>query len=523
MLIIVGNKMFIPNIKTSKFMLSLTALLVFGCGDNNSKVPNPEPVVPPSEENSPASQFPEGVWVQLGFGRAIKVTGDIIDIYDYTRETCLLERNTTQRELASLLTVDSVDVDGFIATEDAGILAFSKRDSMPPACLDNRLIIEYEPVSTLNHIIHNFNDYYPFFELRGILDWEERVSTARAQVHSLTTDEELLTILITLLSGLNDGHVTITAGDDFEYTPASTDGTFIDIFELGFINQSETIDFNDYLSSQFKIMGDIRDSYFDPDSLKMTGGESQDVFQWATIGNGVIGYLEINGMPGISQGMTENDVTATEELMDSILTDLAHTEALIINVMFNGGGDLAVADAIASRFSTEKVIVSAYEAITYDDFLTPQRTPRIHRELAPTERVSYNRPIATISGPNTYSAAEHFLLSMRALKHPVCFIGEPSDGILSAILDKQLPTEDVSLGLSNMIIYDHTGQSFEAVGVPVDIESTTFEVVDSNSERSGAIDAAMTALGFGYLVNQSAPAADCAFVDARTRLESSAP
>ena len=74
-----------------------------------------------------------------------------------------------------------------------------------------------------------------------------------------------------------------------------------------------------------------------------------------------------------------------------------------------------------------------------------------------------------------------------------------------------------------MVIYDHTGQSFEGVGVPVDIESTTFEVVDSNSDSTKAIDEALAALGFGYLVNRDTPAADCAFKEARVRLETTAP
>lgn len=515
--------MFLPNRNSLKLALYLSALLLFGCGGNGSKVANPEPVIPPPEETPSVVQFPDGVWIQKGFGRAMNVMGETIDLYDYTRETCLIARNTTQEDLATILTIETVTSEELVAIEDGGILVFSKRDAMPPACLDDRLITENGPVATLEHFIHNFNDYYPFFEVRGVTDWEERVEIARVQVNSQTTDQELSETLITLLSGLDDGHVRLSAGDDFEFTPASPVGKVGDILESGFQNQSEITDFGEYVNAQFQRMIEIRDSYFDVGSLEMAGGENQDVFQWATIENGLVGYIEILSMGGISQSSEENDAAASEALMDRILTDLAHTEALIINVMVNGGGDLAVADAVASRFSTEKVTVFSYETISYDDSATPQRTPLVHREMLPTERVSYRRPVATISGSNTFSAAEHFLLSMRALNHPVCFIGERSDGILSAVLDKKLPTEGVRLDLSNMIIYDHTGQAFESVGVPVDIESATFAVVDSNSERNDAIDAAMTALGFGYLVNRDTQADDCSLVDARTRFESSAP
>ncbi len=515
--------MFFPNRNSLRLGFFLSGLILFGCGDNDRAVPSPAPADPPADENPSAVQIPDGVWDQIGFGRTINVTGETVGIYDYTRETCLVVSNTTQDELAKTLIVDTVNSEEFIATEDGAMFVYSKRDAIPAACLDDRLITENGPESTFEHTIHNFNDYYPFFELRGILDWDERTANARAQINSQTTDEELLNTLITLISDLGDGHVMLSAGDDFEFFPLNPDGKIEDVLVSGFQNQSEVTDFGMYVNAQFQRLAEIRDSYFDDGSLKMTGGENQDTFQWATIGNGVVGYLEINSMGGISESSAEDDLAASEELMDTILTDLVHTEALIINISVNGGGDLAITDAIASRFSTEKVIVSSYQAFGYDDTHTQQRSPRVHRELAPTERVSYSRPIATISGPNTYSAAEHFLLSMRALKHPVCFIGEPSDGILSAPLDKQLPTEGVRLGLSNMVTYDHTGQAFEAIGVPVDIESTTFEVVDSNSHRNHAIDAAITALGFGYLINRNMPAANCAFMDARMRFETSAP
>lgn len=517
--------MFSPTKKSSISLLSLAALMVSACADSDRARPSPEPVspAPPPEEDPVEQALPDGVWIQKGFGRALEIAGESVAQYDFTRETCLSVRTIAQDELTEIITVGTVSSDEVVATEDSGTLVFSKRDELPSACQDNRLITENGPVATLNHIIHNFDDYYPFFELRGILDWDERVRTARGQVNEQTTDEELLDTLLALLSGLDDGHVTLSAGDEFEFTPANPAGKILDILETGFAAQSEITNFEAYLTEQLSRILAIRDSYFDAGSLKSAGGENQDIFQWATIGNGLVGYIEINSMGGISLNAAESDAVVAEDLMDRVLTDLQHTEALIINVLSNGGGELSVADAVAGRFSADIVTVSAYEVISYDGTSTPERTPLVERELAPTERVSYSGPVATISGPNTFSAAEHFLLSMRALNHPVCFIGELSDGILSAVLDKPLPTEGTMLGLSNMIIYDHTGQAFEAVGVPVDIEATTFETVDSNSNSIAAIDAAITALGFGYLVDRSGQAAECSFMEARTRLEFSAP
>lgn len=508
------------NSHTSKSMLLLTAFLAPSCDGSSF---NPPPVSPPDPIGTPTEPdqpIPDGVWIQKGFGRAFDITGASVRFYDYTRDTCLINNNLTQDQLLGIISLESVEPDEFIATEDSGSLVFSKREALPPACLDDRLISEDGPVETLNHFIGNFSDYYPFFEERGVTNWDERVRNARLNVNDHTSNEDLEFELIELLSGLDDFHVTLSDEFGNEFSPGDLSGKIQGVLETGFENQTEITDVNEYVEIQFQQIEAIRNNYFDDGTLKRAGSEDEDVFLWATIGNGQVGYLEVNSMGGLD---AENDVLATEELFDQILIDIANTEALIINLSINGGGELSIADAIASRFTTGTVGVSSYEVISYDDSPMAQRTDLVHRDLNPTERVSYAQPIATISGPNSLSAAEHFLLSMRALNHPVCFIGEPSDGVLSAILEKPLPLEGLKLGMTNMIVYDHTGQNFEVTGIPVDIEAITFEVVDSDTERNKALDAALEALGFGNLIDRGSQAEDCAFINARTRFEVNAP
>jgi len=77
--------------------------------------------------------------------------------------------------------------------------------------------------------------------------------------------------------------------------------------------------------------------------------------------------------------------------------------------------------------------------------------------------------------------------------------------------------------MTNMIVYDHTGQNFEASGIPVDIEAVTFSIAEPDTEKNEAIDAALIALGFGYLVDSSTQADDCSLTNARTRFEFNAP
>ncbi len=61
-----------------------------------------------------------------------------------------------------------------------------------------------------------FKDNYAFFDLKGI-SWDDAYIQYRNQVTATTTQEELISILGKMVDPLQDGHITISKGDDIVY------------------------------------------------------------------------------------------------------------------------------------------------------------------------------------------------------------------------------------------------------------------------------------------------------------------
>ena len=67
-----------------------------------------------------------------------------------------------------------------------------------------------------------------------------------------------------------------------------------------------------------------------------------------------VGYLCIYGMGGFSYGNTDSQVDALNEALNEILSELSNTDALIVDVSFNGGGADLFSLEIASHFADKK-------------------------------------------------------------------------------------------------------------------------------------------------------------------------
>lgn len=159
-----------------------------------------------------------------------------------------------------------------------------------------------------------------------------------------------------------------------------------------------------------------------------------------------------------SLGQKEQLSTVRSE-MDEILQGLAATEGLIIDVRFNGGGSDEFALAIARYFADSTRLVFNKENYNIAD-----PTPQQPFYLEPyANDAAYTKPVTVISGPDTGSAAEIFVMAMKTLPN-VAHIGEATEGILSDELDIQL-MEGWNLGLSYQIYYDADGNVHESTGL----------------------------------------------------------
>ena len=105
----------------------------------------------------------------------------------------------------------------------------------------------------------------------------------------------------------------------------------------------------------------------------------------------------------------------------------------------------------------------------------------------------YSKPIAIIASDMTASAAEIFLMTMRARQRQTLIIGDPSAGELSDILSKVLPNT-WEFSLSNEVYQDFRGVGYETTGIPVDEAVAAFSLEDFESGNDIALNAAIDAI-----------------------------
>ena len=104
--------------------------------------------------------------------------------------------------------------------------------------------------------------------------------------------------------------------------------------------------------------------------------------------------------------------------------------------------------------------------------------------LRPEGARQFTRPVVLLTSEITASAAEVFVLMMRALPH-VTHAGERTRGILSGLLPKPLPG-GYMVTLSHQTVRDAEGRLFEATGVPPGVEIVLFP---EGREATGLADA----------------------------------
>ncbi len=180
---------------------------------------------------------------------------------------------------------------------------------------------------------------------------------------------------------------------------------------------------------------------------------------------GSVGYLVIDAMQDYVAGNDEqdsaDDLAALNALPDEAFLTLSATDALIVDIRQNQGGQESVSLEIAGRFIEEQRLTYRKRARDKDTFAN------LHDiYLTPTGASPYANPVYVLTSGGTYSGAESFALSMMQLPQ-VTIIGEPSGGIFSDMISKELPN-GWTFTLSAEVYSDLDGNVYEGVGIPVD-------------------------------------------------------
>ena len=299
----------------------------------------------------------------------------------------------------------------------------------PAGCADALLSPERgdSPPEVAHAFWSEVDQHYSFFDVNGI-DWDSIGSEYLPRVTASTTDRELFNVLSVMLSKLRDGHATLDSpSKHYEY-----DGWYANYppnYEPAFIGT--------YLSQ--------------PRGVAAGGAVS-----WGRLRVGV-GYLRISTF----------DASGIGDAVDEALVSLGSSmRGLVLDIRSNGGGSDAQSEAAAGRFTTERVM---YRVVRYKDGPAHDAFgPKKEDWLEPAGSHPFPGPVALLTNRGVYSAAEDFVLAMRAIPR-VRTVGDTTGGGSGNPIARELPNGWV-VHVPRWQVWAADGTFFEGVGLAPDVE-----------------------------------------------------
>lgn len=298
-----------------------------------------------------------------------------------------------------------------------------------------------DPVGNFESLWTTFDERYAVFEQRGV-DWRALYDQYRPMVTPQTTDEELFEVITSMLSHLDDAHVSLMAdGQAFwrgfrEFRERTKDS----LFNLWLIQ-------NNYVAGNFV---NVNDQFF-------YGTIQED-----------IGYLFVRHLSGDKP-----------DFIDPFLEEMKEMRGLVIDLRHNGGGDFTNGEVIASRFTQQRTL--AFTGMPKsgpgpNDFEAPTAY-----YLDPAGPRQFTKPVVVLTDIYTVSAGENLVLYLRTLPH-VTVMGDRTTGAMGERLEKEMPNGWI-YSITGQIITAADGNIYEGTGIPPDIA-----VLNTAAELANGVD-----------------------------------
>lgn len=312
-----------------------------------------------------------------------------------------------------------------------------------------KAFFEPEPANNPEDIFENlwtsFNNDYAPFEERGV-DWNEQYNIYRPQVKLSTTNEELISIIKSMLRSLDDGHVSFT-------TPNS------DVFYSNYIIDQR-------IDDELFDLDLIKSNYLQNDFLK--SGNGLNTYGW--IRN--VGYWHIKAI-GINM-LDINDILDYFASADGLIVDLRHSQGGNFTYVFSEFGRLTNEERLVFRSKTKNGPGKNDYTELYDWNVFPKGE-------------YFNKPIVLITDRYTISASERMTMAFKALPN-VTHLGDTTNGAIATKIGKEL-ANGWFYSLVTQKTYYKGGDTFEGVGIPPEIyvKNTLSEMAagqDKTLERS---------------------------------------
>ena len=307
------------------------------------------------------------------------------------------------------------------------------------------------PEANFDAFWHGFDRHYSYFSTKGV-DWDSAYQTYRPRVRPGTSDEALFAILSEMGGLLRDGHFFLTSDDFSRYYSYKDNARQATIPVHPFPAFS-------YLENERQISPYV---------------------VYARVRGTPLGYLRIIDLDGNIEDY---------QVIDDVLTRLNDTEGLIVDARTTGGGDLDLAEIVASRFADQPYLYRRYKyrnGVNREDF-----TDWIDDVLLPAGRAAYRRPVVLLTDRRCFSACESFVLMMQALP-TVTTVGDTTFGGTARAVVQELPN-GWTYRVSTWFVTQPDGQVVEGNGIAPEV-TEPYDGVDS---RDNAMERAIKLLSEG--------------------------
>ena len=281
-----------------------------------------------------------------------------------------------------------------------------------------------EGSALFEYVWRDLDRHYAFFIVKAV-NWDSLHDVYAPRAAQAGTDAELADVIGAMLAELRDLHVNLVVGTRvYRYSGYDARPMFFDSVVV-----------------RTRYATDIQ---LAPDGRVQFGHAAPDV-----------GYVRIPSFRGTSPGSD----------LDAAMAQLGDVRALIVDVRSNTGGSRENGLEIAGRFADRERIYGL--AQFRDGPGHAEFTPLEPRLVTPVGARRFERLVTVLTNRRSYSAAESFVLAMRALP-TVVVIGDSTGGASGAPLARELPN-GWTYRLSVSVEYTADSTVYESVGLAPDV------------------------------------------------------
>ncbi|MDE6085890.1 MAG: peptidase S41, partial [Muribaculaceae bacterium] len=186
----------------------------------------------------------------------------------------------------------------------------------------------------------------------------------------------------------------------------------------------------------------------------------------------IFSFKKIDGNTGLLRIPDFQSSTVTE-MFDNAYDDILKTDALIIDIRGNGGGNSGYADHIARYFSSDSIASDSWRSPIYIPAFASWGRDRSWYEypsrLTPPveDNEPYLKPVVILIDRGTFSAAEDFAALFKGMNRAV-FVGTPTGGSTGNGVRVQLNSL-VSANICSKHDTAPDGSEFVGIGIQPDI------------------------------------------------------